>query len=158
LVLGNTAVSQTKPGPQVSFGQHGWSAPPQAAQVPLVEMPVVSQTFPGKQVAEESKLELPQHGSPSSPQATHVDEPPLVRQVVSGAVQRLPEQQGSPRPPQFPQAPSSQVPPTLEPQLLPDALQVAELPLLETQQPPSRQKLPGQQGSPDPPQASHLVG
>lgn len=100
--------------------------------------------------------ELPQHGCPSSPQATQVEEPPLVRHIVLGAVQRLPVQHGSSSPPQSPQAPSRQVPPTVEPQLLPDALQVAEPPLLETQQPPSKQKLPGQHGSPAPPQASQV--
>jgi hypothetical protein len=100
---------------------------------------------------------VPQHGWPAPPQATQVEEPPLVRHVVLGAVQRLPVQHGSPRPPQVPQAPSWQVPPTVEPQLVFAALQVAAPPLLETQQPSFRQRLPGQHGSLAPPQASQVV-
>lgn len=136
--------------------------PPQAAQVPVVAAPFAWQTFPGEQVAVPPVVVLAQHGCVSPPQATQLDVPPPVaaRQTVPGAVQRLVPQHGLSRPPQVPQAPAAQVPVMFALQTTPAALQVAAPPPppAGTQHPPSRQKLPAQQGSPEPPQGSQVAG
>jgi hypothetical protein len=78
----------------------------------------------------------PQHGWLGSPQATHFN----CWQVVVAAVQRLPEQQESPRAPHTPQAPSEQVPTRGLAQVFPEAVQVPFPVAAETtQQPPSAQ-------------------
>jgi hypothetical protein len=47
---------------QVLFAQQGWVEPPQALHVPVVEPPVVWQTFPGEQVGEPPEIVLLQQG------------------------------------------------------------------------------------------------
>ena len=145
----------------MSFAQQGWFAPPHARQVPLVEIPVVTQTLPGEQVSSPSAVTAGQHGCSTPPQATQVEPPPeLDRQIVFGAVQRLPVQQGSPRLPHSPHAPAEQVAVMLLLHWLPSSLQVAPPTPVEeeTQHPSSRQRLPGQHGSPEPPQAVQVWG
>ncbi len=95
---------------QVLFGQHGCSAPPQAAHVPVVPPPAW-QTLPGEQVAEPPVPTPLQQGWVASPQATQRAELPAVPalQTVLGAVQRL-LQHGASKPPQLPHAPSVQMP------------------------------------------------
>ena len=93
---------------------------------------------------------LAQQGSPEPPQATHLDVPPevLAPHTVPGAVQRLLVQHGSPSAPHDPQAPAEHSALLEFVHALPSALQVALPPIVvvvATQQPPSRQKLPGQQ-------------
>ena len=146
------------------FAQQVCPEPPQAAQVPVVDPPLVWQTFPGEQVAAPPVVVLAQHGCVAAPQATQLDVSPAVaaRQTVPGAVQRLfaLPQQGFPRPPQVPQAPAEQVPVMVPLQATPSALQVAEpVPAPDgTQHPPSRQRLPGQHDSPEAPQESQVAG
>jgi hypothetical protein len=149
---------------QVSLAQQGCPEPPQAAQVPVVDTPVVWQTFPGEQVAVPPVVVLAQHGCVAPPQATQLEVPPAVaaRHTVPGAVQRLfaLPQQGFPRPPQVPHAPAAQMPVIFALQVFPAALQVAAPPPVPagTQHPPSRQKLPGQHDSPEAPQESQVAG
>ena len=102
-------VWQAKPVVQVSFAQQGWFAPPQAWHVPVVPPPLVTQAFPGEHVAAPVPVMLAQQGWLVPPHATQLDPPPDDRQMVLGAVHRLPVQQGAPKAPQVPHAPSAQV-------------------------------------------------
>jgi hypothetical protein len=139
---------------QVELVQQGCPSLPQATHDEVPDI-AVWHSAPLSQVPA-TKTEPPQHGWLGLPHSTQVPVvPTLVRQVVSGAVQRLLEQQGSPTPPQLPHAPSEQVPPIELPQVLPDAVQVGvPVPVAaEMQQPPSAQKLPSQQAWLAPPQA-----
>jgi hypothetical protein len=148
---------------QVLFGQQGCSAWPHAAQVPVELPPPLWQTLPGEQVADPPVPTPLQQGWVAPPQDTHVAVPPAdeaALQTVFGAVQRLVLQHGSPTPPQLPHAPSVQVPVMVLLQVCPAALQVEvpPPPVDGTQHPPSRQMLPGQQVSPDPPHDWQPVG
>jgi hypothetical protein len=150
---------QANPVAQVLFAQQGWSEPPHAAQVPVVEPADVWQRFPGKHTP---LLPVPvprQQGCLAPPQGTQLEDPPEVWQTVLVAVQRLFVQQGSFKPPHSPQAPAVQTSVLEVLHALPSALQVAVPPVpLVTQQPPLRQRLPGQQGWLAPPQAPQVCG
>jgi hypothetical protein len=84
-----------------------------------------------------------QQAVPSVPHAAHTFLPAMSwKQVVFGAVHwsRVPGQQGCPRPPQVPHAPFAQV------EAIPVHVAAGATQKKSTQQPPSRQPVPGQHG------------
>ena len=89
---------------------------------------------------------LAQHGCPGPPHAAHW----VPTQLTADAVQTLPgEQHACPPPPQVPQLPFAQVPPT------PGQTDPLPVQMLLIQQPPAPHVLAAQQASPGPPQWVH---
>lgn len=141
--------------------QQGWPLSPQATQLASPPgPPAVWQAKPAEQAATSPDVGLGQHGWLAPPQATQLDGIVAVWQNVFGAVQRLFAQHAFPSPPQVPHTLAEQVEVMPGLHCNPAALHVA-VPLPETggiQHPPSRQKLPGQHGSSEPPQAVQTLG
>ena len=136
--------------------QQGWLGPPQAMQLAWPPVPFW-QAKPGEHVTDPPAIGLGQQGWLAPPHAAHVAGAGVVWQKVLGAVQRLLAQHGLPSPPHVPQVLAEQVVVIPGLHCSPALLHVAFPPLIEaTQQPPSRQKLPGQQGSPLPPHPAHV--
>jgi hypothetical protein len=140
---------------QVLLAQQGWPGPPQEAQVPVVDPPVVWHSLPGRHTPAAPLVAPRQQGWLMSPQGTQVE----VWQTVLSAVHRLPVQHALLRPPQVPQAPALQMPVIVVLHWLPSALHVLPPPvLLGTQQPPPSQRFPGQHASPGAPQELQYAG
>jgi hypothetical protein len=114
--------------------QHGSPGPPQRLQTPFW------QSVPDAQVGA-----VGQQSSAGPPQGTQMED--AVPQVVLGAEQSPPAQQGKVRPPQLPQAPLLHVPPPAIGQVAPAAVHTPP-----TQQPPWAQPFPAQHASPARPQ------
>lgn len=137
---------------QVLPAQQGCVLPPQATQLDWPAVPFWH-AKPDEHVAAPLGIGLAQQGWFAPPHATQV----AVWHVVFGAVQRLFAQHALPSPPQLPHVPAEQVVVIPGLHCSPADLHVAVPPLIEAMQhPPSRQKLPGQHGSPLPPQVAHV--
>jgi hypothetical protein len=117
---------------QLRFAQHGWSMPPQVAQVAPPPKPVQAS------VAALQVLSGSQHGWPMPPQAAQVPAP-LPLQMVFGAVHVRFAQHGLPVSPQVPHLPAAQLPVMPPPHAAPLAMHT-----LATQQPPPAQVFPSQ--------------
>lgn len=158
--FGSGVTSQARPALQVRLRQHVSVAPPQAWQVPPLQVapvpvhaPPAQQGWPAPPQSAQSPApvqvvpawvqEFPlQHMFPAVPHVAQV--PPA--QVVPVSVQLLPLQQALPVVPQVVlQAPAVQVP------AMPGHMSPALVQSVFTQQPPAPQEFPAQQVSPWPP-------